>query len=151
MLLDENCILFIQCKGEVCFYDLLIKKFIIIVIILVSIKYYDKDGNFKDDFVEDGLMGLNKDFNFVENGWVYMYYLLVEGDKNVFFCFEMKGDEFLMELEVVMLEVFVQWEECCYMGGFIVWDVDGNFYFFIGDNINLYVLNGYSLSDECLG
>ena len=147
-LLDENRILFIQRKGEVRLYDLPTKKLTTIATIPVSTKYYDKDGNPKDDSAEDGLMGLNKDPNFAENGWVYMYYSPVEGDKNVLSRFEMKGDELLMESEVVMLEVPVQREECCHTGGSIAWDADGNLYLSTGDNTNPHASNGYSPSDE---
>lgn len=150
-LLDENRVLFIQRKGEVRLYDLQAKELKTIGTIPVSTKYYDENGNPKDDSAEDGLMGLSKDPNFAENGWVYMYYSPVEGDRNILSRFEIKDDELLMESEIVMIEVPVQRLECCHTGGSIDWDADGNLYLSTGDNTNPHDSDGYSPSDERAG
>lgn len=147
-LLDENRILFIQRKGEVRLYNLNTEELKTIATIPVSTKYYNEDGTPKDNSAEDGLLGLNKDPNFAENGWIYMYYSPVEGDKNVLSRFEMKGDELLMDSEIVMLEVPVQRQECCHTAGSIAWDAAGNLYLSTGDNTNPHASNGYSPSDE---
>lgn len=147
-LLDENRILFIQRKGEVRLYNIETEKLSTIATLAVSKQYYNADGTPKDAAAEDGLMGLNKDPNFAENGWIYLYYSPLEGDKNVLSRFEMQGDELLLDSEIVLLEVGVQREECCHTGGSIAWDAAGNLYLSTGDNTNPHASNGYSPSDE---
>ncbi|MEZ4829828.1 MAG: ThuA domain-containing protein [Bacteroidia bacterium] len=147
-LLDENRVLFIQRKGEVRLYNIGTKELKTIATIPVSTKYYHKDGTPKNESAEDGLMGLNKDPHFAENGWIYMYYSPVNGDKNVLSRFTLKGDELLMDSEIVMLEVATQREECCHTGGSIAWDAEGNLYLSTGDNTNPHASDGYSPSDE---
>lgn len=147
-LLDENRILFVQRKGEVRLYNIQTETLSTIATIPVSKTYYNEDGTPKDGAAEDGLMGLNKDPNFAENGWIYMYYSPLEGDKNVLSRFQMQGDELLMDSEIVLLEVGVQRAECCHTGGSIAWDAAGNLYLSTGDNTNPHASNGFSPSDE---
>ena len=145
-LLDENRILFIQRKGQVRLYNTATDELKTIANIPVSLKYVNANG--EESVAEDGLLGLNKDPNFAENNWIYLYYSTPEAPMNVLSRFEMKGDELLMESEKRMLEVAVQREECCHTGGSIAWDKDGNLYLSTGDNTNPHASDGYSPSDE---
>jgi cytochrome c len=141
-LLDEDRVLFIQRKGEVRLYKHSTKEVTTIANIPVSNTY--NNGN----VAEDGLLGLNKDPNFTDNQWIYMFYSSKKGPKNVLSRFTMDGDELLMDSEIVMLEVGVQKDECCHTGGSIAWDKDGNLYVSTGDNTNPHASDGYSPSDE---
>lgn len=145
-VLDDNRILFIQRKGEVRLFNLKTNELKTIAIIPVSTKYVNKDG--KESMGEDGLLGLNKDPNFSENHWIYLYYSHLEESVNVLSRFELKGDEFLMESEKVLLKIPTQREECCHTGGSIAWDKEGNLYLSTGDNTNPHGSDGYSPSDE---
>lgn len=145
-LLDENRILFIERKGAVKLYNNETQELKTIANIPVSTKYVNREG--KESVAEDGLLGLNKDPNFAENHWIYMYYSTPEAPMNVLARFEMSGDEILMDSKKVMLEVGTQREECCHTGGSIAWDKDGNLYLSTGDNTNPHASNGYSPSDE---
>lgn len=145
-VLDEERVLLIQRKGEVRLYNIKTNELKTIATIPVSTTYKNKEG--KESTAEDGLMGLNKDPNFEENNWIYLYYSDPDQSQNVLSRFEMKGDELLMESEKVMLEVPVQREECCHTGGSIAWDKDGNLYLSTGDNTNPHGSDGYSPSDE---
>ncbi len=141
-LLDDQRILFIQRKGEVRLYNTQTEELKTIATLPVSTTYND------GDTAEDGLLGLNKDPDFAENHWIYIYYSAPDKAANVLARFEMNGDELLMDSKKVLLEVPVQREECCHTGGSIAWDADGNLYLSTGDNTNPHASNGYSPSDE---
>jgi cytochrome c len=145
-LLDENRVLFIERKGAVKLYNIQTQELKTIANIPVSTKYVNREG--KESVAEDGLLGLNKDPNFAENHWIYMFYSTPEKPANVLARFEMKGDEILMDSKKVMLEVGTQREECCHTAGSIAWDKDGNLYLSTGDNTNPHASSGYSPSDE---
>ncbi len=145
-VLNDNRVLFIQRKGEVRLYNTKTKELKTIAKIPVSTKYVSKEG--KESMGEDGLLGLNKDPNFAQNHWIYLYYSVPEASKNVLARFELKGDELVMDSKKVLLEVPTQREECCHTGGSIAWDRAGNLYLSTGDNTNPHGSNGYSPSDE---
>lgn len=145
-VLDKDRILFIQRKGEVRLYNVKTKELKNIASIPVSTKYKNKEG--KESTGEDGLLGLNKDPNFAQNHWIYLYYSIPAAPKNVLARFEMKGDQLDLESKKVLLEVETQREECCHTGGSIAWDNAGNLYLSTGDNTNPHGSSGYSPSDE---
>lgn len=97
---------------------------------------------------EDGLQGIALDPNFSENNWLYVYYS-PEGEKpvNVLCRFEFADGKIDMDSEIVLLEVKVQREECCHVGGSIEFGPDGNLFLSTGDNTNPFESDGYSPSD----
>lgn len=145
-LLDPERILFVQRHGAVRLYNTKTKEVKTIATIPVSHKYVSKEG--KESEAEDGLMGLNKDPNFAQNHWIYMYYSSTKGSYNQLSRFTMKGDELDLSSEKEMLRVETQREECCHTGGSIAWDKNGNLYLSTGDNTNPHGSSGYSPSDE---
>ncbi len=145
-VLDEDRVLFIQRKGEVRLYRVSSQELKTIATIPVSTKYVNRKG--EESTAEDGLLGLNKDPNFAQNHWIYLYYSTPEASENVLARFEMNGDELVMESKKIMLSVPTQREECCHTGGSIAWDKDGNMYVSTGDNTNPHGSNGFSPSDE---
>ncbi|WAC14689.1 ThuA domain-containing protein [Dyadobacter pollutisoli] len=145
-VLNDGRILFIQRKGQVRLYNTKTKELKTIATIPVSTKYKNKEG--KESTGEDGLLGLNKDPNFAQNHWIYLYYSIPEEPKNVLARFELKGDELDLQSKKTILEIPTQREECCHTGGSIAWDKAGNLYLSTGDNTNPHGSNGYSPSDE---
>ncbi|GAB3641696.1 ThuA domain-containing protein [Spirosoma arcticum] len=145
-VLNDGRILFIQRKGEVRLFNTKTNELKTIAKIPVSTKYVSKEG--KESMGEDGLLGLNKDPNFAQNHWIYLYYSVPEASKNVLARFELRGDELVMDSKKVLLDVPTQREECCHTGGSIAWDRAGNLYLSTGDNTNPHGSNGYSPSDE---
>ncbi len=145
-LLDPERVLFIQRHGDVRLYNVKTKEIKTIAHIPVSHLYVSKEG--KESEAEDGLMGLNKDPNFAQNHWIYMYYSSTKGSYNQLSRFTMKGDELLLDSEKEMLRVETQREECCHTGGSIAWDKTGNLYLSTGDNTNPHGSSGFSPSDE---
>lgn len=145
-VLDEERVLFIQRKGEVRLFNTKTNKLKTIATIPVSTKYKNKEGKEKE--AEDGLLGLNKDPNFAENNWIYLYYSDPDASRNILTRYELKGEELILDSKKVILEVPVQREECCHAAGSIAWDSNGNLYLSTGDNTNPHASNGYSASDE---
>ncbi|MFT5998310.1 MAG: cytochrome c [Neolewinella sp.] len=145
-LLDEDRILFIQRKGEVMLFNTATEEMKTVATLPVSLQYVDKTG--KESMAEDGLLGMNKDPNFAKNNWIYLFYSVVDKSVNRLSRFEMSGDDFLLDSEIMMLEVPVQREQCCHTGGSIAWDANDNLYLSTGDNTNPHGSNGYSPSDE---
>lgn len=148
-VLNDGRILFIQRKGEVRLYNTKTKQLKTIAKIPVSTKYVNKQG--QESMGEDGLLGLNKDPNFAQNHWIYLYYSIPEASKNILTRYELRGDELVMNSKKVLLEIPTQREECCHTGGSIAWDKTGNLYLSTGDNTNPHGSNGYSPSDEMEG
>ena len=145
-VLNDGRILFIQRHGDVTLYNIKTKELKTIAHIDVSHIYKSKEG--KETEAEDGLMGLNKDPNFAQNHWIYLYYSDPNKSQNVLARFELKGDELVMASKKVMLEIPTQREECCHTGGSIAWDNKGNLLLSTGDNSNPHASAGYSPSDE---
>jgi cytochrome c len=148
-VLNDGRILFIERHGAVRLYNLQTKTLKTIATIPVSTLYNPKNG--KSDEAEDGLMGLNKDPNFAQNHWIYLFYSAPEASKNVLARFELIGDELVMSSKKVLLEIPVQRDECCHTGGSIAWDKAGNLYLSTGDNTNPHGSNGFSPTDERAG
>ncbi len=145
-MLDENRILFIERKGDVKLYNITTKEIKTIASLPVSLKYVNAEG--KESVAEDGLLGLNKDPNFAQNNWIYLFYSSTKGSFNVLSRFTIKGDELLLDSEIEMLKVETQREECCHTGGSIAWDKAGNLFLSTGDNTNPHASSGFSPSDE---
>jgi cytochrome c len=144
-VLDKDRVLFIQRKGEVRLYNNQTKTLKTIAKIPVSTKYVTKEG--VESMGEDGLLGLNKDPNFTQNHWIYLYYSIPEAPKNILARYELKGDELVLDSKKVILEVVTQREECCHTGGSIDWDKAGNLYLSTGDNSSPRA-DGYNPIDE---
>lgn len=122
-----------------------------VVIGKLQVEDYTKTG------LEDGLLGITLDPNFVKNGWLYLYYSPPEthpdqaGQKageNILSRFTLKGDKLDMSSEKVMLRVATQREQCCHAGGSLAFDGKGDLYLSTGDNTNPFGSDGFSPSDE---
>ena len=131
-VLGDGRILFIQRKGELRLFTNKTNQLKTIAKLPVSLKYVSQDG--KESMGEDGLLGLNKDPNFAQNHWIYLYYWDPSESKNVLARFELKGDELVMASKKVLLDVPTQRHESCHTGGSIAWDRAGNLYLSTGDN-----------------
>jgi cytochrome c len=140
-VLDNDRILFIQRKGEVRLYNNKTKELKTIANIPVCLVC-------KGGVAEDGLLGLNKDPNFEQNHWIYLYYSLPNEPKNVLTRYELRDDKLILESKKVLLEIPVQREECIHTGGSIAFDKEGNLYLSTGDNTNPQGIDGYNPTDE---
>lgn len=110
--------------------------------------------------LEDGLLGITLDPNFLKNGWVYLYHSLSEtgadadGKKagtNRLSRFIFKNGALDLASEKPLLDVGTQREQCCHAGGSVSFDAKGNLYVSTGDNTNPFESDGYSPTDERSG
>ena len=145
-VLDDDRILFIERRGEVKLYKNSTGELTTIATIPVSTVYTSPTG--ETSTAEDGLLGLNKDPDFAENQFVYIYYSDPDTSANILSRFTMNGDSLDLDSKKEMLVVAVQRLECCHTGGSIDFDAEGNLYLSTGDNTNPHASSGYSPSDE---
>ncbi|PPK87151.1 cytochrome c [Neolewinella xylanilytica] len=145
-VLDEDRILFIERKGDIKLYKNSTGELTTIASLPVSTVYTSETG--ETSTAEDGLLGLNKDPDFADNQFIYVFYSDPDTSANVLSRFTMNGDAIDLDSKVEMLAVAVQRLECCHTGGSIDFDAEGNLYLSTGDNTNPHASNGYSPSDE---
>lgn len=110
--------------------------------------------------LEDGLLGMTLDPDFLKNGWIYLYHSLPEtgvdanGQKagtNRLSRFTVKNGTLDLSSEKTLLDVRTQREQCCHAGGSVSFDDKGNLYVSAGDNTNPFASDGYSPIDETPG
>ena len=108
---------------------------------------------------EEGLMGLQKDPDYANNNWVYVFYS-PKGDEwvNRLSRFKFVNDQFDLQSEQVILDVESQREICCHTGGSIAFDSNGLLYLSTGDNSTpfdepkaKFVNNGYAPLNDLPG
>ena len=98
---------------------------------------------------EEGLLGIELDPQFDQNGWVYLFYSRPSPNIQVLSRFTLSGSRLLNE--EVLLEVPVQRAQCCHAGGHLAWDSQRNIYISLGDNVNPFESDGYAPIDERTG
>jgi len=86
--------------------------------------------------LEDGLLGIEFDPNFLSNNYIYLSYSPVTPSVNRVSRFTMIGDVININSEVVVLEWPTQRNLCCHSAGDLAFDSQGNLYIAIGDNTN---------------
>ncbi|WP_370517512.1 ThuA domain-containing protein [Pseudactinotalea sp. HY160] len=97
---------------------------------------------------EFGLLGIELDPDFAENGWIYLYYSPQGSETDRVARFTLEGNTLDLNSEKVLLEVPVQRDECCHAGGALEFDGEGNLYIALGDNTNPFASDGYTPIDE---
>lgn len=140
-----------QRRGEILFFDNETEELKEVAKLDVYWKTEVKGVN-----AEEGLMGIQKDPNYAENGYVFVYYAPT-GDQEInrLSRFTFKNDTWDMSSEVVVLEVHSDRDICCHTGGSIAFDKDGNLFLSLGDNStpfnqpdSKFVNNGFAPLDQ---
>ena len=149
-ILPNLDILVAQRRGEILLYknnDKSIKE-------VAKLDVYWKT-NIQGVNAEEGLMGIQKDPNFDQNGYVFAFYSPAgEEEINRLSRFKFTNDQWDMASEKVILELYSQRNICCHTGGSIAFDKDGNLFLSTGDNSTpfdqptKFVNKGYAPLDE---
>jgi cytochrome c len=126
---------------------------------VAKLDVYHKTLNTPGVNAEEGLMGLQKDPDYANNHWIYLYYAPT-GDKwvNRLSRFKFQDGNFDMSSEQIILEVDSQREICCHTGGSIAFGPDNLLYLSTGDNSTpfnekdqKYVNNGFAPLNDAQG
>jgi glucose/arabinose dehydrogenase/cytochrome c551/c552/type 1 glutamine amidotransferase len=154
-VLPNNDVLIAQRRGEIMLYDDATQE----LKQVGSLDVYHKTLDTPGVNAEEGLMGLQKDPNYAENHWIYLYYA-PSGDEwvNRLSRFQFKDGVFDKESEQVILDVESQREICCHTGGSIAFGPDDLLYLSTGDNSTPFdekgaefVNNGYAPLNDIPG
>lgn len=115
-VLPNDDILIGQRRGEIMLYESQTRELKQVALLDV----YSKTLVNPNANAEEGLMGLQKDPNFAENNWIYVYYAPT-GDEwvNRLSRFKFKDGIFDLSSEQKILDVASQREICCHTGGSI--------------------------------
>lgn len=137
-------------KGEIHVYDPRTKKVTLAGALTV---FGNKGGGDELIKVEEGLLGIELDPGFEQNGWVYLHYTPHSRINRDTRMAERRVSRFTLDLatnkldlgsEKVLLKWPVQIHSCCHAGGGMTWDSKGNLYIATGDNNSSGFSGGYS-------
>jgi len=154
-ILPNNDVLISQRRGEILLYSAATKELSQVALL----DAYYKTLNTPGVNAEEGVMGLQKDPNYAENHWIYVYYSPSgEAAVNRLSRFKYADGNFDLASEQVILDVDSQREICCHTGGSIAFGPDNLLYLSTGDNSTPfnekgveYVNNGYAPLNDLPG
>ncbi|SEE54330.1 ThuA domain-containing protein [Jiangella alba] len=102
---------------------------------------------------EDGLVGIALDPAFMDNGWIYTYWMPYDsldrerrvGDRTISrFTYDHETQELDLDSRTDLLSWETQIHSCCHAGGGMDFDSDGNLYVGVGDSNSSGGSSGYS-------
>ncbi|TKC59204.1 c-type cytochrome [Pedobacter hiemivivus] len=149
-VLKNGKVLYAERKGRLKVYNPATKQLSVIAEIPVSTEYVSKSGERSEG--EDGLQGVILDPNFEKNHWIYLYYS-AKGNESVnsLVRYTWTGGQLNLASAKVLLKVPVQREECCHVGGGMLFDQDNNLLLSTGDNTFSRSSDGFAPIDERKG
>lgn len=146
-IMRDGRVVYAERKGKIKVYDPVSGKITVIAQFPVSTTYTSKKGEVTEG--EDGLQGVILDPDYERNHWMYIYYSPAGSEaKNTLVRYEWLGKKIIESSRKVLLDVVVQREECCHVGGGMVFDKDRNLYLSTGDNTFSRASDGFTPLDE---
>lgn len=145
-ILADGKVLYAERKGKLKLYNPATNKMQVIADLKVSREYVSKKGERSEG--EDGLQGVILDPGYAKNHWIYIYYSPKNDPVNRLSRFTWHGGKLDLATEKKILDVPVQREECCHVGGGMLFDRTGNLYLSTGDNTFSRSSDGFTPIDE---
>ncbi|RZL07628.1 MAG: hypothetical protein EOO89_22785, partial [Pedobacter sp.] len=145
-ILAGGKVLYAERKGKMKVYDPATNKLETIAEFSVSREYVSKTG--QRDEGEDGLQGMILDPDYAKNHFMYVYYSPKNESVNRLSRFVWNGGKLDMSTEKKVMDVVVQREECCHVGGGMLFDKDKNLLLSTGDNTFSRSSDGFTPIDE---
>ncbi len=145
-VLEDGRVLYAERKGKLKVYSPITRKMDVVAEFNVSREYLSKKGERSEG--EDGLQGVILDPDYAKNHWIYVYYSPKLESVNRLSRFTWTGGKINMSTEKKVLDVVVQREECCHVGGGMLFDKDNNLYLSTGDNTFSRSSDGFTPIDE---
>ncbi len=146
-VLKDGRVLFAERHGKLEVFDPASGKVTLVATFPVSTQYVSKTGEVSEG--EDGLQGVILDPDYEKNHWIYVYYSPAGAEaKNVLERYVWHGKELLLSSKKVLMDVPVQREQCCHVGGGMLFDKDRNLYLSTGDNTFSRASDGFTPLDE---
>ncbi|MEJ2884450.1 PQQ-dependent sugar dehydrogenase, partial [Pedobacter sp. GR22-6] len=145
-IMEGGKVLYAERKGKLKVYDPATNKMEVIADLQVSREYVKKNGEREEG--EDGLQGVILDPDYATNHWIYIFYSPKAESVNRLSRFTWKGGKLNLASEKKVLDVVVQREECCHVGGGMLFDKDKNLLLSTGDNTFSRSSDGFTPIDE---
>ncbi|MGY4383004.1 cytochrome c [Pedobacter sp. UYP24] len=145
-ILDGGKVLYAERKGKMKLFDPATNKIEVIAEFSVSREYVSKTGEHSEG--EDGLQGMILDPDYAKNHWMYVYYSPKEISVNRLSRFTWAGGKLDMSTEKKVMDVVTQREECCHVGGGMLFDKNKNLLLSTGDNTFSRSSDGFTPIDE---
>lgn len=149
-ILPNSDILIVQRRGEILKYDH--EDSVLTEVGFLDVYY---ESGVEGVNAEEGIVGIQKDPDFENNSYVYIYYSPADTSINRLSRFRFENDALDMNSETSILELYSQRQICCHTGGRMAFDSEGLLYLTTGDNSTPfnqpdqpYVLDGYAPLDD---
>ena len=85
---------------------------------------------------ENGLLGMALDPNFEDNNWIYYFYTdPIRKSYQHISRFEFIDHQLVNDSEKVLLDIYIDYKNCCHFGGSLVFGPEGNLFISTGDNV----------------
>lgn len=145
-VMDDGRVLYVERKGKLKVYHPATNKMTVIADFAVSREYVSKTGERSEG--EDGMQGVILDPDYAKNHWIYVFYSPKNVSVNRLSRFTWTGGMLNLKTEKKILDVEVQREECCHVGGGMLFDKDKNLLISTGDNTFSRSSDGFTPIDE---
>lgn len=146
-ILKDGRVIYAERKGKIKVFDPATNKVTVIGEFAVSTKYVNKKGEVSEG--EDGLQGIILDPDYETNHWIYVYYAPAgKEEKNTLERYTWLGKEIIKSSKKTVLDVPTQREECCHVGGGMLFDKNKNLFLSTGDNTFSRASDGFTPLDE---
>jgi cytochrome c len=116
-------------KGNIKWYDAKDST----IKIVAHLDVYDKTDK-PNTNVEMGLLGMQRDPNYNENHWIYVYYSPMDTSVDRLSRFKFENGKFDLKSEQIILQVPTERDMCCHTGGSIAFNQQGDLFVSVGDN-----------------